>query len=366
MFPGMHNTWCLARCALLVCAVTCAPAMVAAQTPADSAAAAGIGPRVDALIESGAVRDAVAVFDVHADRTRTFDPGLLRRLALAVLNDVASASGDRDASAEACLSLLAVTRHLCEPTITLNDDAPASARLRAIARELPTQHEAASRRLSALVTQFTGEDWSAVVDAADAFPIAVAVRLLEQAIAAGSEGVQFAAIERLSRLDDASALPVLRPWAGRPAAAGRLIALSAVARAGDREALAELEHLLPELRGADLLAAGIALAAQKRPRGLEAIRHVFDGDDELLQLEAAAALVRLDDPAGRARLEAELGNANVWMRLRALEKFRETALPVNAQVWRQMNDDMAWVRVRAAQVALQATGAQPAERRAAR
>ncbi len=363
MFPGMQNTWCLARCALLVCAVVCAPAVVDAQSPADST---DIGTRVDALIDKRAVRDAVAVFDADADRTRTYDPAVLRRLALAVLDDVASSPEDRDASAEACLSLLSVTRHLCEPTITLDEDAPASARLRAIARDLPRQHDAASRRLSSLVSQFTGDDWSAVVDASDAFPPDVAVRLLGQAIAAGGEGVQYAAIDRLSRLDHASALPILRRWAERQAP-GRLIALAAVARTGDQQALAEIERLLPDLRGADLLAGGIALALNKRPGGLEAIRHLLVGDDELLQLEAAAALVRLDDPAGRTRLEAELANANVWIRLRTLEKIRETALPVSAQVWRQMNDDMPWVRVRAAQVALDATRpARPAEGRAAR
>ena len=323
--------------------------------------------RVDMLIDKGAVRDAVALFDADADRTRTFDPALLRRLALAVLDDVAATPADRDAAMEACLSLLAVKRHLCEPTITLNDDAPASVRLRAIARDLPRQRDAASRRLQGLVSQFTADDWNSVVDGVDAFPPDVAVRLLEQAIAAGGEGVQFSAIDRLSRIDHDSALPVLRRWSGREGAPGRLVALAAVARRGDTEALAEIDRLLPDLRGADLLAAGIALSARKDPRGLEAIRHVLGGDDELLQLEAAAALVRLDDPSGRTRLEAELGNANVWIRLRALEKIRETEMPVSAEVWRQMNDDMPWVRVRAAQVALHATRpAPPAQGQAAR
>lgn len=359
----MRNTWCLARCALLVCVAACAPAVITAQPPADPTADAE--GRVDRLINSGDVREAVALFDADADRTRSFDPALLRRLALAVLDEVAASSGDRAAAVEACLSLLTVKPHVCEPTITLNDNAPASARLRVIARDLPTQPAAASRRLSTLVSQFTGDDWSSVVDAAGAFPLELRVQLLAQAIAAGTEGVQFSAIDRLARVDHESALPILRRWAARDAGPGRVIALGAVARAGDHEALAEIDRLLPDLRGSDLLAGGIALATHKRPQGLKAIRDVLVGENELLHLEAAAALVRLGDPLGRTTLEAELGNPNVWIRLRALEKVREAAIPVSAQVWRQMTDEMPWVRVRAAQAALGAALAS-AEGRTAR
>lgn len=307
--------------------------------------------RVDRLIKEGAVREAVVLFDADADRIRTFDPRVLQRLAIAVLAEVAGATVDRDASIEACLTLLSVGPHTCEPTITLNASTPASARLRVLARELPVDATAADRRLAEFTSAFSPDDWNAIVDAIDAFPPEIAIRLLRQALGSGSEGVQFGAVDRLSRMDHPSALPVLRSAIrdGRP---GRFLALAAVARSGDKPALAALEASLPDLRGRDLLAAGVALAHLGRPGGYEAITHVLDGPDELLQLDAAVALIRLGDAAGRARLEAELASPNMWIRLRALEKAREVGLPPSALIWRHLADATPWVRVRAAQIAV--------------
>ena len=161
------------------------------------------------------------------------------------------------------------------------------------------------------------------------------------------------ALKRLAEIDDPLALPVLRAWSKRTETPGHFTALAALARSGDGEALTALQQELPALEGEDRLAAGVALAQNHDPRGIEAIREVLAGPDELLRVDAAAALARLGDKAGLEWIGGELGNSNVWIRLRALERLRGLRLTPTAAVWRQMTDPTPWVRVRAAQLTIE-------------
>lgn len=327
-------------------------------TPAASGQIAGEN-RVDALIRSGAVTEAIRAFDTQIDRGEAIDGSRLKRLALAVLRDVASNQGDPEASVEACLALLAVGPDDCEPLI-IGGPVSGVTRLRLIARELPADPQQAQRRLAKFTSGFSPEDWNVIVDTADAFPPAVAVQLLTQALAAGDSGARYGAIDGLASIQHDAALPVLKSWAGRHGAEGRVLALAAVARAGDAAALSSIVAMLPELHGPDLLAAGVALASRRDPRGLEAVRYVLNGPEELLRLEAALALARMGDGSGRDRLEAEAESENAWVRLRAIEKLRKLRLAPTPNVWRQMADSMPWIRVRAAQAVLEASeGAGP-------
>jgi HEAT repeat protein len=312
---------------------------------------------VDALIARGAVGEAVTAFDTAADRSKEFDTAQLERLAKAVLTDVAASGDDPTARTEACVSLFSgQLKPPCAAGLALAADTEGGStviRLRALAAGLQAGSPQAERQLNAAVAAFGPREWSAVVDAAPSFPPAIATGLLSQALDNGAPDVRYGALVKLAAVDDPSAVPVLKRWSRRTQSPGHLIALAGVAASGDAEALASIKELLPQLNGRELLAAGIALGQRGDPRGIETLRVVLSGPDDLQQLEAAAALAKLGEASGRARLESELNSSNVWMRLRSLELLRGLGVPPAPTVWRQMNDPMAWIRVRAAQVTLE-------------
>lgn len=331
-----------------------AVAWVSGATALHAAGQGGSQSAVDALLKAGAVRDAVARFDAEVAAGAEVNPDVLARLASAVLGEVADESPDPSAAVEACLTLLAEAPHRCEARVMADADRSPVTRLRLNARRLAGQSAATDRVLADVIGGIGERDWVAVIDAAPEFPPPLAVRLLTRALAEDGDDIRFGALDALSRIEHPSALPILRVWATRESVPGRLLALSAVARSGDAEAIRALKRLLPDLHGQDLLAAGVALASAGDPDGNEALAQVLRGPEELLHLEAAAALDALGNPQGRGRLESELGNPNVWLRLKALEQLRRSPGRLSPAVWRQMNDGMAWVRVRAAQVTLEA------------
>ncbi len=347
--------WTFARAAVLSLAVSGVGGAAAVQ-PTQSGAA--LKARIEALVSEGAVSDALRLIEAHADAAGgAVDFSALSVLARGVLQRVAQSDEDPAASLEACLTLVASGGDPCEMiVVAAAAQSPIPVlRLRARAARLTGPVAQADRQLAQSLEGLSDRDWTAVVDAAGDFPVPTQILLLSRALVEAEEATRYAAVEALARIDDPAALPPLRSVASQEAAPGRLVALAALARSGDAAALSRITALLPELEGLDLLSAARALAAHQDPRGVAALQQIMAGPEELLQLEAAAALARLGDTRGRDRLKAELSNTNPWIRLRALEKLRPLPGPPTAAVWRQMDDPMAWIRVRAAQVSLAAT-----------
>lgn len=309
-----------------------------AQTPSD----------VDALLKAGSPERAVEAYDGQVDRTGKSDPQVLLRLATSVLQDVFKQQ-DASARVEACLTLLKVGEHPC--VVTLRSAAKAASspgvRLRAAAATAPRGEQ--SEAIGRVLANVEGAEWAAVVDAAPAMLPETRVVVLGRALQQAPVDVRYSALKALSTSDSPAAIRILRQWSKRSDTPGHLLALAAVARAGDEEALASIRKLLPDLHGEDLLAAGVALATQGDPQGLEGIRAVLNGPDELLKLEAAAALARLGHADGRERLEADLNSSDVWVRLRTLEQLEGLIDQPSRRVWRLMADPLLWVRLRAAE-----------------
>lgn len=310
---------------------------------------------MEALIREGAVLEAVRQFDVTADQQHTYDPGQLDRLARAVLDEVTH-SDDPAAKVEACLTLLELGPHDCEPPLTLTSRGPSPV----VGLRLALLRD--PERAAALVDQLPAADLPRVIDAVDTLPPDLAVRLLSRALEQNDVELRYTALSRLATLDHPDALPVLRRWAARTDVPGHLTALAGLAAAGDESATEAVLRELPSIGDADRLAAGVALATRQHPQGLRVIREMLSDPNELLRVDAAAALARLGDPLGRERLEADLQTSNVWVRLRALDHLRRLSASPSPLIWRQMADSMPWVRVRAAQALLAGGGTPDAGR----
>jgi HEAT repeat protein len=348
----MHRRW-LTLLAGFCAAVCLAPGVA---TLGEAAQQGDVRSQIEQLLFNNEVPRAVEVFDASSDAARASHLDLLTKLAIGTLRDAAAQRSDRQAAVEACLSLLTFGPDRCERSLAAEPSGPAT-RLRLLSRRLPSDGARAQRQVLELTSEFTPEDWASVVEAAHDFPPAVAVPLLRQALAGGSDGVRFSAIDELSKLDDPAAIALLKEWSTRHGAPGQLVALGAVAGSGDPEALAAVKAMLPELNGRDLLAAAVALARQGDDRGRETLLYLLGAPEELLRLDAAAALVRAGVPAGTEHLTGALRETNPWLRLRALELWRGLAASISPgllppEAWRLLNDPMPWIRVRAAQFLL--------------
>jgi hypothetical protein len=346
--------------------VTLGAALVLRVLLADTAQSGSVPPNaIDALIQQGQIDAAVKAFDAQADQTKQYDIEQLARLAKAVLGQASRATASDPSSAlSACVTLLAFGPHACGQALANSVNSPATPvgmKLVAASPDLRTGDASAERRLLELTSKFTPHEWAAAVNATAEMPQDAAILVLSHALNTGTPDVQFEAITRLAAIETPRSVELLRPWSGRNDVPGHLVALAAVAGSGDRDALVRLDRELPGLHGSDLLAAGVALARRGDKRGVESITSVLTGPEELLQIEAAGALARFGVPEGSARLEAELGSTNIWLRLRSLEVLQRLPpmLPTPA-VWRQMADPLPAVRVRAAQIVLDGCNAKDA------
>jgi HEAT repeat protein len=102
----------------------------------------------------------------------------------------------------------------------------------------------------------------------------------------------------------------------------RQAATIALARLGDRDALAAVREMVPKLGGRDLLEAARALDAARDPRALAILRQVLTGDHDLLRYEAAVLIGSRDADAVRRTLTTGLTSRNPWTRIAALTAFR--------------------------------------------
>ena len=84
--------------------------------------------------------------------------------------------------------------------------------------------------------------------------------------------------------------------------------------------------MVDELAGGDLYAAGLALRAAGNPKGVSALVRVAAGDNDLLKLRAAAALVDSHPVQVRSVFGAGLASENPLVRAAALRVFRRTPL----------------------------------------
>lgn len=315
--------------------------------------------RAEELLAAGRLDEAIRAYDAEADAGRGIRKDVLAGLATGVLERWA-ADSDARLVVTACQALVAAGPHRCDAVLRAYEadpTAPRVVRLQAVSSSMTAVTPAARRRLAALTDELSDREWTALVDGTASLPLPLRLEVLDRALGTDLPDIQYSALESLSRIDDPSALPILKRWAGRRSTPGSLLALAAVARSGDAQALADIRLLLPDLQGEDLLAAGVALSHQGDKQGIEIVQGVVTGPDELLQLRAAAALSDLGQAYGLRRLEDELFNANPWIRLRALEYLQGRLQEPVPGVWRLLLDDLPWIQIQAAKVLLATSAA---------
>lgn len=331
------------------------------------AAAGGQAPgNLDQLLAQGHIEAAVRLVSEQASGTGTLDQPQAQKVARAVLSSEAKSSDDEAARTEACLELSATAPAPCLAGLKQLAESRGNPALKLRVAFAPGSTKPSPAWIDEVTGHLTPREWVSVADAVRSLPPPVAVPLLKRALLAGNGDVQFAALTTLASLNDPLALPTLQAWSTRTSSPAHFVALAGAAGLGDPKALAAIRADLADIEGADAVLAGAALVRQKDAKGLELLRSVqSSGTNDMIRLEAVAALAATGDTLAARQLQEAVGSPNPGMKLRAIELVRQARLPADPAICRQMADPTSLIRVRAAQAILATTAnaeRQPANR----
>jgi len=310
---------------------------------------------LDQLLADGQLDAAVKAVADEAG-VSALDSTRAGRVARAVLTREATTSDDDAARADACLTLSATASAApCMDALRQVAESRGNPALKLRVAFASQGAKPSQAWIDQVTARLTPQEWASVADAASTLPAAAAVPLLRRAVTTGNPDVEFAALSTLARLNDPLALPTLRAWSTHTRSPARFVALAGAAGLGDASALAAIRADLSDIEGADAVLAGRALARQKDPRGLELLRSAqSSATNELVRLDAVAALAANGDTLAAKQLRDAVSSSNPGMRVRAIELLRQSGLPADATVCRQMSDPDSLIRVRAAQAVLAA------------
>jgi HEAT repeat protein len=172
---------------------------------------------------------------------------------------------------------------------------------------------------------------------------------LARLLSEGDVHTQRAAAEALGRQSTAAAAPLKALLRRDSHSLAALAARAALVRLGDRGEREAVVGLLPQLRGTDLLEPAAALLAVGDARGVGPLRDVANGPDEMLRLDAAAALRPYDAALADSVIDAGLRSPNAWVRAHAIEALRASGRAADAQLQQLLQDTNELVRLRAAE-----------------
>jgi hypothetical protein len=195
--------------------------------------------------------------------------------------------------------------------------------------------------------------------------------LAVEALAAlpGEDGVDnlrelMASAEPEVRRSAAGALSVKKPEEGKklieqatkreaPSDVGFEAALG-LAQNGDRDEIKRVSGWLPQLHGRDQFKAAGALASTGEIEGTNTLVTIAQkGDDDMLRLEAARALVKSRPDIASEAVEKGLASRNVWIRAEAASLASSLGPEWEERVRLLLADESSWVRLQAARGVLQ-------------
>lgn len=312
--------------------------------------------RITARVALGRLEQAVGDYSRLVQLQRQDDPGVLQQIAVGVLNGI-SHSVDPLLGAAACEALLAVNHADCLKRLRREASgfqitAPRLAAAAALVRHGDQTFAAAFTSAAAVAD---GHALLLLADAARSLPPESAVPVLATLLARGGPDVQYLAAAGLGRMKTPESHAALVSFVhSRPPSPARASAWISLAELGNPEALQQVAEALPLLDGSDLVAAARALHNTNDERGTRALRRIADGQDQMLRLDAAAALATKEPQYGQRLIDVGLRAPNPWVRAHALSVLRTLGSRVAEPHQRMMLDPDGWVRLRAAELVLSA------------
>ena len=246
----------------------------------------------------------------------------------------------------------------CEPVLKSAKRSSVNvARVNDLAKKSAAGDTQAADELKRFTQELKDKDPAAAIEAAKSFPGTEGAELLRDLTSSQQPDVRQMAAAALADKDPDQARELIKQaMSGKGGADVGFQAAVSLAAGGDSENLARVSHWLPTLQGRDRFKAATALSKQQSADGVEALTQIArSGEDEMLRLEAAAALVDSHPAVAAEAVSRGLQSENMWVRGEAASIAPRLGDEWIDRVKALLNDPNEWVRLRAAAAVLKAT-----------
>jgi hypothetical protein len=252
----------------------------------------------------------------------------------------------RKARSTACTDTLKSARQLSD----------AGASVDALAARVAAGDANAAAELRALSASIKDKDPAAAIEGIRALPGNDGADTLQEMTASDKPEIRQLAADALAEKDPAAARELVKQaMAGQGRKDVAFQAALGLAAGGDSELMTQVAGWLPTLQGRDRFKAAEALARQGVTEAVHVLSEIArNGDDELLRLNAAAALVDLDRAAAEAAVARALESDNIWVRGEAASLAPRLGDEWLDRVQALLDDPSEWVRLRAAAAVVKA------------
>jgi HEAT repeat protein len=334
-----------------------------AQKPVEGQGADGVRGQVERALADKDHPRALQAYERLREQYKIAAPDLLQAIASARAG-VLRRDVDPRIRVEACAALFLLGNHpdcASQMTAIANDatvDLPS--RLAAAGR-LNTLKGTGERLFDHVLGQALGQSPSAAAEALAQVDSAASRGALKR-LAADSDNAdaRYMATMALARMRGDDLVPVLRTIASeKSAGAARLAAFIGLAANGDAEGLKVLNETLPLIKGRERVEAALALIALNDPRGPSLLAEVAEGDNEMLRIDAAEAMFSTRREAAERVILNGLASGNPWVRARAIRAVETVKMPQPAAVRRAMIDANSWVAASATRAVLREASTRP-------
>lgn len=313
--------------------------------------AAVIALTVEANIAHAGASAALDAYERWLDRKRTDGAYALRRIAHAVLRDVAGDPKDRTARLEALDALIAdgdadlpIAADLNDPAIGL----PEAGVLASLG------NEEAIRSLVAELDNPAGNRRMAIAGLAKSRS-PLAIKPLVGLLADPDPFLRGAAAEALGKLGATQAISSIKPLLSDRVFSVHLSAAAALLALKDTSGMAWLRELEASEHAGVRLAAAQATRNDPHAGWLPLVRSLAQDSDPLIRWQAAELLAPHDPDSAKATLEALLQDTNPAVREAAGRSYAQTVTGDFAALRRFLRDADTGIRVRAAARILELT-----------
>jgi HEAT repeat protein len=339
-----------------LCLFTLAGTPARAQTPAERPGAEAVRARVERALAQKDQPRALQAYEQLREQYKVAAPDLLQAIATARA-EALRRDDDPRIKVEACAALLLPGRHadcVSQMTTIANDAGVDLPSRLAAAGTLRKANLAGEQLFDFVLGQALTRSPTAAADAlAQLDPAASRDPLKRLAADSDNADARYMATMALARMRGDDLVPVLRTVASeKSAGAARLAAYIGLAANGDAEGLRVLNETLPLIKGRERVEAALALISLNDPRGPSLLAEVSQGDHDLLRIDAAEAMFPMRrEAAGRVILDG-LASGNPWIRARAIRAVEAVKMPQTASLRRAMLDSNSWVAASATRAVL--------------
>ena len=310
---------------------------------ADPRSIAGLNLAIEAELARSGVDAALAQYERWLGNRSMEEPGVVRRIAQAVLHMEAAQRQDMAIRLQALRDLAAAGDTTAEAALAASLSAGSGSEARILAAR------GNQKAISVLIADLRKQSTNAVlaIDALGQSGSRQAIPVLLEQLSDTKPEVRGSALSALGKLGDKDVIPQIKPFLGDERAFVRTSAAGALYRLGDDSGLQVLQELMSQPVPSLRLAAADAMSSRPDGAWLALVRELTSAPDAEVRASAARLIAPHDPALAASVLEPLLTHENPVIRDLAADGIGDIPLDLTT-LRRLMRDPNRLTRVRAA------------------